>query len=183
MYPQKKWFVLYTQPGCEKKVSGALARRNVEHFCPFHNVTHRIANHKVITHDPLIASYVFVRTMDTELQEMKKIKGVSNVIYWLTEPAVIKNDDIDTIKMFMHQYHNVKAEKIFMNQNDQEKLSDSHSSKDHEPETRNITAARAHLSSLGYMLVASKQTAHTEKPAEYEIKNRYVNFLGLKKTV
>lgn len=183
MYPQKKWFVLYTQSGCEKKVSGALARRNVEHFCPFHNVMHRFANNKIITHDPLIASYVFVRTTDAELPEMKKIKCVSNIIYWLTEPAVIKNDEIDTIKMFMHQYHNVKAEKILMNQNDQAKLSDSHLLKDHEPDTRNSTAIRAHLPSLGYVLVASKQTAHIEKPAEYEIKNRYVKFLGLKKTI
>ncbi len=181
MYPQKKWYVVYTQPGCEKKVTGSLARKNVEHFCPINKVRRRFANNKVITDDPLIASYVFVRTTYPELEEIKKIKGISNVVYWLTEPAVIRNDEIDTLKMFMHQYHNVKAEKILINPGEEVNSSDSHLAKDHEPENRS-NMVRAHLPSLGYVLIAVKQTAHVEKSTEYGIKNRYVRFLRLKKT-
>jgi transcription antitermination factor NusG len=103
----KKWYAVYTKPHCEKKVTAILTRKKIESYCPLIGVIKQ----KKLSYQPLFASYIFVNTSDEQLKTIKKTKGVINLVYWLDKPVVIKNDEIEAIKEFVHNHENIQLEK------------------------------------------------------------------------
>ena len=97
----KKWFVLYSKPRWEKKVDAALIRKGVESWCPLNKVQKQWTDRKKVIEEPLFKSYVFVRIDETERLEVLMTPGVLNFIYYLGKPAVIRNEDIESIKLFL----------------------------------------------------------------------------------
>jgi transcription antitermination factor NusG len=68
--------------------------------------------------EPLFTSYVFVRATIGEHLFIKQADGVINFVYWLGNPAVIRDEEIDIIRKFLQEYHSVKLEKTEVNIND-----------------------------------------------------------------
>src|SRR4029077_16112 len=97
----KKWFAVYTRPRWEKKVAEILTRKKVENYCPLNKVLRQWSDRKKIVHEPLFTSYVFVRVSESEIMSLKRINGVTNLVYWLGKPAIIRDSEIETIKMFL----------------------------------------------------------------------------------
>jgi transcription antitermination factor NusG len=114
----KKWFAVYTKPRCEKKVADLLSKKNVENYCPLNKVQKQWSDRKKIILEPLFKSYVFVRIGVEEQIVVRQTQGILNFVYWLSRPAVIKNEEIDTIKRFLNDYVSVKLEKVPVNIND-----------------------------------------------------------------
>ena len=105
----KKWFALYTKPGCEKKVANLLSRKNIENYCPLKR--HVNSKNKVLL-EPLFSSYVFVQINDADMVSIRKTDCVLNFVYWLGRPAIIRGEEIEIIKRFMIEYSIVRMEKI-----------------------------------------------------------------------
>src|ERR1039458_10003190 len=42
---------------------------------------------------------------------VRKIPGILNYVYWLGKPAIIKEEEIITIKKFLNEFHDVVVEK------------------------------------------------------------------------
>ena len=84
---KKQWFIVYTRPGCEKKVVTLLEKKRIEAYCPF-NRAYLIDRKRAIT-EPLFPSYVFVKASDTEHTSIIETDGFVNFVYWLAKPAVI----------------------------------------------------------------------------------------------
>ena len=95
----KKWYVLYTKPRWEKKVASLLDIKNVAHYCPLNKVAKQWSDRKKITLEPLFKGYVFVCIEENERWEIAKIDGVLNFVHWLGKPAVVKESDINNIRM------------------------------------------------------------------------------------
>jgi len=115
---QPKWYAVYTRPRWEKKVAELMTDKKIENYCPLNKVVRQWSDRKKIVHEPLFTSYVFVRTMEKQLYEACKISGVINVVYWLSKPAVIRDEEIECIKNFLSDHKNVKLEKCSVNIND-----------------------------------------------------------------
>lgn len=104
---------------------------------------------------PLFASYVFIKTYEKELYEIKKIKGIINLVYWAENPAIIKNIEIDMIKRFLKLHRDVLLEKTKINITKIVRIV-------YEPLTENekkfgligYNRAKLVLPSLGYLMVA-----------------------------
>lgn len=56
---------------------------------------------KKIIEDPLFKSYVFVRIEDAERAKVLMTDGVLNFVYYLGKPAVIRDEEIATIKKYL----------------------------------------------------------------------------------
>jgi transcription antitermination factor NusG len=112
------WYAVYTKPRWEKKVADLLARKGVEHYCPLNRVVRQWADRKKTVLEPLFKSYVFIRSTSAELLKVKQTDGVVNLVYWLGKPAVIKDEEIDTIKRFLQDHDNVQLEKTEVSVND-----------------------------------------------------------------
>lgn len=101
MEPEKKWYALYTKPRWEKKIDSVLIRKGIESWCPLQKVERQWSDRKKIIEDPLFKSYVFVRIAHDERTKVLMTDGVLNFVHYLGKPAIIKDDEIDTIKKYL----------------------------------------------------------------------------------
>ncbi|MDD2792747.1 MAG: UpxY family transcription antiterminator [Sediminibacterium sp.] len=99
--PEKKWYALYTKPRWEKKIDAALIRKSIESWCPLQKVERQWSDRKKVIEDPLFKSYVFVRIADAERRLVLMTDGVLNFVHYLGKPAVIKEDEVNNIKMYL----------------------------------------------------------------------------------
>jgi len=114
----KKWYVVYTRPKWEKKVADQLGRKKIEHYCPLNKVHKQWADRKKLVAEPLFSSYVFVCIDESEQLSVRLTDGIINFVYWLGKPAEVRNDEIQAIRDFLTDYHDVRLEKTRVNPND-----------------------------------------------------------------
>lgn len=119
---KKKWYALYTRPRWEKKVAELLEKKKVIVYCPLNKVQKKWADRKKVVFEPLFASYVFVYVSEQEHLGIKQTDGVINFVHWLNRPAVIRNEEIDTIRKFLNEYDHVTVEKTQVNLNDRVRI-------------------------------------------------------------
>src|SRR5260221_11376853 len=118
MTTTKKWYAVYTRPKWEKKVAQLLTARKIETYCPLNKVQKQWSDRKKLLEEPLFTSYVFVHVALGEHTLVKQSDGVLNFVYWLCNPAIIRDEEIVTIREFLEEYHNVKLEKAVVNGKD-----------------------------------------------------------------
>ena len=161
---EKQWIAVYTRPRWEKQVAKTLTSRKIENYCPLNKVVRQWSDRKKIVYEPLIKSYVFIRASEDEYAAIKQVDGILNLVYWLGKPAIIKAKEIEFLKCFLNDYHDVHLEKIEVNVNDEVKII-------HGPllsmEGKVIEVQYNHvkiiLPSLGYSVVAQVSKLHIEK--------------------
>ncbi len=109
MEEEKKWYVVYTKPRWEKKVAIALQAKGIDNYCPLNRVTRQWSDRKKIVFEPLFKGYVFVSPALPDKWDIKKTAGILNYVYWLGKPALVKESEINTIKKFLQEFHDVEV--------------------------------------------------------------------------
>ncbi|MBP9098428.1 MAG: UpxY family transcription antiterminator [Ferruginibacter sp.] len=109
MNEESKWYVVYTRPRWEKKVSGNLMARGIEYYCPLNKVMKQWSDRRKIVLEPLFKGYVFIKIPDAQKWEVKSIEGVLNYVYWLGKPAIVKEQEIDTIRKFLQEFRDIEV--------------------------------------------------------------------------
>lgn len=104
------WYALYTRPRWEKKVAALLLEKGIEHYCPINKVTRQWSDRKKVVLEPIFKGYVFVKLEDSKKWEVKNINGILNFVYWLGKPAVIREEEIITIRKFLNEFSDVAIE-------------------------------------------------------------------------
>jgi transcription antitermination factor NusG len=163
MDTNKKWYAVYTRPRWEKKVSDLLVRKHIENYCPLNKVVRQWADRKKIVLEPLFTSYVFVHTTPEEHLAIKQTDGILNFVFWLGQPAVIRDEEIDTIKQFLDEYQNVQLEKTNVNTHDRVRISSGPlmAQEGDVIEVRSKTV-KVHLPCLGYVMTAEVAKTNVE---------------------
>ncbi|PTT16578.1 antitermination protein NusG [Flavobacterium sp. HMWF030] len=100
------WYVVYTKPKWEKKVAEKLNQIGIECYCPLITQIKEWSDRKKKVEVPLFNSYVFVQLEDKERNSVFQIAGVVRYLFWLGKPAVVRDEEINIIKM------SLKAENI-----------------------------------------------------------------------
>lgn len=100
------WYVLYTKPKWEKKVAEKLNQIGIECYCPLITQIKEWSDRKKKIEVPLFNSYVFVQLTDKDRNSVFQIAGVVRYLFWLGKPAVVRDEEINIIKM------SLKAENI-----------------------------------------------------------------------
>lgn len=108
---QKNWYVVYTKTKCEKKVSNLLTKKKIENFCPLNCKQIQQFRKSKSIYEPLFNSYVFVYINEIEINLLRQIENVLNVVYWKGRPAIIQQEEIDEIKEFVSDHRNIRLEK------------------------------------------------------------------------
>jgi transcription antitermination factor NusG len=109
MNDEKKWYVVYTRPRWEKKVASLLLARGVEHYCPLNKVLRQWSDRKKIVLEPLFKGYIFVKLEEGFKWDIKAVDGIINFVYWLGKPALVKEEEIVTIKKFLQEFTGVEV--------------------------------------------------------------------------
>lgn len=147
------WYAVYTRPRWEKKVADSFQKRRMEHYCPQTKVANQWGDRRKAIYEPVFASYVFIKTNEETLMQLRKIDGVINVVYWRSKPAVIRDIEIEMIKRFLNEHECVNLEKMPVNTSEIVKIINSSlHGKDEQTET--LKKVKLVLPSLGFTMEA-----------------------------
>jgi transcription antitermination factor NusG len=103
------WYAVYTKPRWEKKVASILSEKGIENYCPLNKVVKQWSDRRKVVLEPVFKSYVFVKIDDAKKWDLKKVNGILNFVYWLGKPAVIKEQEIITIRKFLNEFSDVQV--------------------------------------------------------------------------
>lgn len=150
-----KWYAIYTRPRWEKKVNTLLLQKGIEVYCPLNKVRRKWSDRMKTIEEPLFKSYVFVRVSEDEKTNVRMTNGVVNFVYWNGKPAIIKEKEIQTIKLFLDEYENVETVKMQLQPGDRVQViaGPMMDKEGNVLEVKNKTAKLC-IESLGYMLIA-----------------------------
>lgn len=163
MRTEKKWLAVYTRPRMEKKVAEQLTRKRVDHFLPLNKVPRRWADRRKVIDEPLFTSYVFVYACEKEFVTIKQTDGIINFVYWLGNPAVIREEEIEAIRKFLAEHKTVQLEKVPVSVADRVRITDGvlmHREGD-VMEVKSKTV-KVYLPSLGYAISAEVSKSRIE---------------------
>ncbi len=106
-----EWRVLYTKPRNEKKVFDRLLKQGFEVYCPCHKTLKQWSDRKKWVEEPLFKSFLFVKTPSSELEKLAILEtfGVVRFLYWLGEPACVKEEEIEAIQKFLGEHESVEV--------------------------------------------------------------------------
>ncbi|MDR0574919.1 MAG: UpxY family transcription antiterminator [Tannerella sp.] len=97
------WYVLYTTPRAEKRVKEKLEWNGVECYLPLHRSPRVWSDRVKLVDIPLFNSYIFVKCREAEILSLLRINGVVRVIFYDGKPAVIRQAEVDAIRMFIKE--------------------------------------------------------------------------------
>ncbi len=158
-----KWYAVYTKPRCERKVAEILSRKKIENYCPLNRIERYWSGSKKFIEEPLFSNYLFVRGIEMQHTQLKKIHGVVNLVYWLGKPVVVTDLEIETLRRFLNDHINLTVEKTAIDLYNLE-------SKRHDPlselDIRVISAKNkkvyVNLSSIGYRITAEIESPNVK---------------------
>ena len=107
---KKNWYAVYTKPRWEKKVAAMLLEKGIENYCPINKVIRQWSDRKKMVMEPVFKGYVFVKLEENKKWQVKDVNGILNFVYWLRKPAVIRDEEIDTIRKFLNEFEDVQVE-------------------------------------------------------------------------
>lgn len=114
-----RWYALYTRSKWEKKVSELLDAKQIENYCPVQRLERNWSDRKKIILEPLFKSYVLVRLAPKAHIPVLQTDGVIGFVTFQGKPAVIRDEEIDTVKQFLQDYEHIQVERIDVNVNDE----------------------------------------------------------------
>lgn len=92
------WYVVYTKPKWEKRVEDQLLKFGVSCYCPLVNKVQQYSDRKKKVIVPLFNHYVFVQLAEKDRNVVFQSPGVVRYLYWLGKHAIVKDNEISTIK-------------------------------------------------------------------------------------
>ncbi|MFE3848036.1 UpxY family transcription antiterminator [Flavobacterium sp. LB3P45] len=96
------WYVVYTKPKWERKVAEQLGKIGIECYCPLITVVRQWSDRKKKIEVPLFNSYVFVQLAESDRNLVFQSTGAVRYLFWLGKPAIVKEEEIDVIKKWLH---------------------------------------------------------------------------------
>ncbi|MCO5287726.1 MAG: UpxY family transcription antiterminator [Chitinophagaceae bacterium] len=106
------WYALYTKPRWEKKVASGLEAAGYTTYCPLNKSVRQWSDRKKVVYEPLFRGYVFIHCTLRQLWESLMIGGILAPVRYLGKPAVIRDEEIQTIKKFLKDFEDVKVEEF-----------------------------------------------------------------------
>ncbi|MEX0686927.1 MAG: UpxY family transcription antiterminator [Balneolales bacterium] len=95
------WYALYTRPRFEKKVLKELEELGYEAYLPIKRELRQWSDRKKWIEEPLIRSYVFIKTEPKQLPLASQVNGVACPVTFNGRPATIRAEEIKAIRMII----------------------------------------------------------------------------------
>ena len=114
---EKKWFVVYTRPQQELKVTKQLSAMGIKNYCPTITLVKQYSDRKKKVIKPLIYSYVMVHLEEKEREKVFSCYGIVRYLFFLGKPAVVPASQINLMQLKLKGiYNDVKLTSLSMGQ-------------------------------------------------------------------
>lgn len=157
----KSWYILYTKPDTERKTSASLERKKITHFLPLGILAKTNFARVKIEEEPLFPGYIFVLTTLSQLSDICRSDDSLNMVYWKDTPAVVPENEINSIKEFISTHENIIIKKIRVRADGFKAVRQfAPLTVDEKPLSLAETTHEITLPSLGYVLTAKADRHH-----------------------
>lgn len=112
MIGNKKWHIVFTRVGAEKKVCDQLHKKKIAHYfstCTW-NIGNDYKNRQIVK--PLFERKIFALIDEVEFNQVKNFDGVLQFVHWHNAPAILKPSEVEMIMNFTALNKNIRVEKI-----------------------------------------------------------------------
>jgi transcriptional antiterminator RfaH len=111
MTEERNWYVIRTRPKWEKKVEEQISKKKIETFLPLIEKTRIWSDRKKKVKEPMFSGYVFVRADKEErYAAISNTAGAMNYIFYNKKPAVLRDSDIEYIKLSLKAPERITVE-------------------------------------------------------------------------
>jgi len=110
-FDSRKWFVLYTKPRTELKVSQRLSVLGIENYTPTRMEVRQWSDRKKKILVPLLPSMVLVRLNEKEINKVFEVTGVVRYLFENQKRAEVSNEEVLAMKYYLeNNYYSNKKE-------------------------------------------------------------------------
>ena len=107
----KKWFVIYTKPRTELKVSQRLSVLGIENYTPTRKEVRQWSDRKKKILVPLLPSMLLVSIHEKEVNKVFEVAGVVRYLFEKGKRAEVSNKEVLAMKYYLNNsYHSNKEE-------------------------------------------------------------------------
>ena len=107
----KKWFVIYTKPRTEIKVSQRLSVLGIENYTPTRMEIRQWSDRKKKIAVALLPSMVLVNLNEKEVNKVFEVAGVVRYLFENQKRAEVSNEEVFAMKYYLdNSYHSNKKE-------------------------------------------------------------------------
>ncbi|WP_129714871.1 UpxY family transcription antiterminator [Pedobacter sp. SYP-B3415] len=100
----KNWYVVYTWPRWEKKVTRSFEMHGITTYCPLRKVKNQWADRVKEVELPLFPSYVFIHISMKEELKVRSTLGVVNFVYHVGKPAKVSEEVIEQVRHYLRKF-------------------------------------------------------------------------------
>ena len=108
----KKWFVIYTKPRTELKVSQRLSVLGIENYTPTRIEVRKWSDRKKKIAVPLLSSMVLVRLNEKEVNKVFEVAGVVRYLFENQKRAEVSNEDVLAMKYYLENTYYSKQKEL-----------------------------------------------------------------------
>jgi len=98
------WLVAYTKPRAEKKLAEHATKIGLEVYLPLKRERRKWSDRWKWVETPLIPSHLFVQMEPERRDQLYNSPGFVRFLFWLKRPALVKDDEIQTLKRWMNDF-------------------------------------------------------------------------------
>ena len=110
-FDSRKWFVLYTKPRTELKVSQRLSVLGIENYTPTRMEVRQWSDRKKKILVPLLPSMVLVRLNEKEINKVFEVTGVVRYLFENQKRAEVSNEEVLAMNYYLENtYYSNKKE-------------------------------------------------------------------------
>jgi transcriptional antiterminator RfaH len=108
----KKWFVIYTKPRTEIKVSQRLSVLGIENYTPTRMEIRQWSDRKKKTLVPLLSSMVLVSIHEKEVNKVFEVAGVVRYLFEKGKRAEVSNEEVLAMKYYLENTYYSKQKEL-----------------------------------------------------------------------
>ena len=108
--PNKKWYVILSNPRAEKRLAKRIENLNIEVYLPTFKELRQWSDRKKKVESPLIPSTLFVHTEQKKLYDLYDVQGVKNILRDKGRFAVVKAHEIENLKIVEKEWNGGKIQ-------------------------------------------------------------------------
>ena len=108
----KKWFVIYTKPRNEIKVSQRLSVLGIENYTPTRLEIRQWSDRKKKTLVPLLSSMVLVSIHEKEVNKVFEVAGVVRYLFEKGKRAEVSNEEVLAMKYYLENTYYSKQKEL-----------------------------------------------------------------------
>ena len=171
---KRNWYAVYTKATLEKKVAALLTKNKIENLVPLNRIASIQGAKRKVESEPLFKCFVFVYITEGEMATIKRFNYITNFLYWLGEPAIIKEAEIENLKHFTNEYTDIKLEKINVSTNGTVRVISSAKNLKNDFIVIQNSVVKLVLPSLGYNLISEIANEKIEQ-LNYNVNSNFLS--------